>query len=144
MSLLGGTINNSEISKSSFLQTYKPAITSGTGVGGILSSATGGQYLQLGKLVYVRGFVITGAIVGGATVMNVNLPFRVDSSLASGLSGSTPGFINTYLTGCVAGGKQIYWTIKDNSNIMFPTAADGTNPLAVGSVYTFSGWYFKK
>ena len=144
MSLFGGAINNSEIAKASFLQTYKPTISSGTGVGGIGNANTNAQYLQIGKLVYIRGYVITGTIVGGATVMNVNLPYRVDSSLAAGLSGSTPGFINTFLTGCVAGGKQIYWTIKDNSNLMFPTAADGTNPLAAGSVYTFSGWYFKK
>lgn len=141
MSIFGGTINNSEVTKASFFQSYKPAITSG-GVGGIGNANTFAQYIQMGKLVYIQGYVVTGAIFGGATQMFVNLPYQVDTSLSSALSGVSPNLVQ-HLHG-LSNNKVISWQLQAGSNLITPLFYDGTNPLTASMLYSFGGWFTKK
>ena len=131
MSIFGGTINNTEVTKASFFTTYIPII-SVAGSGGTLSStSTFGRYIQLGKLVYVQ-ISIGFTVASGSPSIGITLPISVDPTVWAVLTGVNQ-LNNQMVMGSIGIGKKLIVTNTTGGGFI-----GGSNQLYI------SGWYSRQ
>jgi len=141
VSILGGAINNTEVTKTSFFVPYTPIVT---GIGGaVTTNINRGRFIQLGKLVYVEiGFSLL-TVAGGTTGVTTTVPFNVDTQ---DIFGNVQNFF-PILSGTVNAGAPP--GVACFGVVIYPDTLQVVKydniPVAVaGYQFFLSGWYSKK